>query len=408
MAGSKDEFNIDLQDLKLDDPDAPGTDEQDAYEAFAEEMEEYKRGKGAEDTENAKEKGKDDPSSVLPGDRYRDSISRLHTLGEEDDTDQDHSEDDRPQVKRRRTASDYVRYCIMVIALGVFVYAVFQLVTIFMEYKAAEDEYDNIVSEVQDDKGEHQQETVVEYIEQDYPLNPDFHVPVIDWQQLKEMNPDIIGWIQSETIPEINYPVVHGPDNDYYLHRTFMGESNSAGSIFIEAQNKTDFSDVNTFVYGHNMKNNSMFGTLRNYKEESFYHGNEYFWIYTPQGNYRYKIFSCYEPHADSSETYTWWSDPCDEFTDYLNRVKSYSKYDTGVVVKPTDRIVTLSTCTSRGSTYRFVAHGKMVYSEAVNSNLATPAPTQEAQTPAQPEGQTPAQPEGQTPAQPEGQTPAQ
>ena len=265
----------------------------------------------------------------------RSYVRNLRTIGEEDDEDEDEdslSEKYRP----KRTKGDILRYSVMFVALCVFVYSIFSLVSIFMEYKAGEEEYKKAQQYVHS-SDENQPSGEVEYADQQEPLNPNFQPASIDWDKLMQQNADIYGWIQFETLEQINYPIVHSGDNDYYLHHTIYHTENSAGSIFIEANNRTDFSDMNTFIYGHNMKNGSMFGLLRYYKEESYYKGNEYFWIYTPQGNYRYKIFSCYEPRAES-ETYTWWSAPCDEYTQYLQKVISYSKYSTGVTVKPTDR----------------------------------------------------------------------
>lgn len=281
---------------------------------------------------------------------------------EADDEEDDANGRDVP-VKKKRGKGDFLRYTVMFVALCVLVYSVFSLVTIYLEYKAAEDEYADLGIFAQATENPNQATPIPQYMDEQYPLNPDYQIKTIDWASLTAENSDSCAWIQFETLQEeINYPIVHGSDNEYYLNHTISHAENSAGTLFVEALNKSDFTDMNTFVYGHNMKNGSMFGLLRYYKDASYYAGNEYFWIYTPQANYRYKIFSCYEPKA-TSETYTWWSDPCEEYTEYLKKVQSYSKYDTGVTVKPTDHIVTLSTCTSRGSDYRFVVHAKLVYS---------------------------------------------
>lgn len=277
--------------------------------------------------------------------------------------DEDDKDNQYIPVKKKRSGGDFLRYVVMFFALCVLVYSSFSLVSIYLEYKAAEAEYDNIGIFAQATEDPNKATPTPAFVDDQYPLNPNYQIKTIDWNSLKAENPDSCAWIQFETLQEeINYPIVQGTDNQYYLTHTISHAENSSGTLFIEAKNRYDFTDMNTFVYGHNMKNGSMFGLLRYYKDASYYAGNEYFWIYTPQGNYRYKIFSCYEPKANS-ETYTWWSAPCDEYTAYLEKVQSYSKYDTGVKVGPTDHIVTLSTCTSRGSDYRFVVHAKLVYS---------------------------------------------
>ncbi len=305
------------------------------------------------------------PVSDLEDIKFPDSDPELGVLSYDQEDYEEYADNEvyEGKTRRKRSKGDVVRYCVMFVALCVLVYSVFSLVTIFMEYKAGEKEYEDLEKYAQGTAAPDTQQAPG-YIDENDPLNPNFQIANVDWAGLKEENSDICAWIQFETLGQINYPVVQGTDDDYYLKHTINHTENSAGSIFVEAQNNNAFTDMNTIIYGHNMKNGSMFGLLRYYKEASYYAGNEYFWIYTPQGNYRYKIFSCYEPMA-VSETYSWWDGPCDEYTAYLSKIQSYSKYSTGVSVGPSDKIVTLSTCTSRGSDYRFVVHGKLVYSSA-------------------------------------------
>lgn len=372
MSKEQDDFNVDeivIEEIDIQDIEDRNLNLKKEDDLIAEEMHKEKN-----------EKEQDESNSTTAADAEIPAVAADHSSKrmpvyaeadfEEGDSDEDDDDEDDNEQKPRRTKGDIIRYIVMFLALGVLVYAVFSLVSIYMEYKAGEQIYEDLTKYAEATQEPPEQQPVQEYIEDTEPLNPNFTPAVIDWTGLQAQNADICAWIQfeSESLKDaINYPIAHGTDNIYYLKHTVNFEENSAGSIFIEALNRTDFSDMNTFVYGHNMKNGSMFGLLRYYKEAGYYAGNEFFWVYTPQGNYRYKIFSCYEPHAES-ETYTWWSDPCDEYTEYLKKVKSYSKYDTGVNVKPTDHIVTLSTCTSRGSDYRFVVHGKLVYSELKQS----------------------------------------
>lgn len=173
---------------------------------------------------------------------------------------------------------------------------------------------------------------------------------------LREENPDMIGWIAFDNL-DISYPVMQGSDNDYYLHHTFSGEKNSAGSIFADAINHPDFTDSHTFLYGHNMRNRTMFGSLRNYKDPSFYIGNEYFTVYTGEKVLRYQIFSYYDV-SENSDVYTVWYTPDETFEKAVGKMKSNAYYDTGVEVSAEDRIVTLSTCSAKGS--RFVIHAKL------------------------------------------------
>lgn len=264
-----------------------------------------------------------------------------------------------PVKKKKKSGVDVVRSFLMIVCVCVLVYAGYQLTMIFMEYKAAGDEYDQIETLITNE--------VVTY-NADYdmgdPFNPNFTPTQVDWQNLVALNAEIYAWIEFEnTDMGINYPVAKGIDNDYYLNHTVNGTENSAGSIYIDMDNDPYFHDTNTFIYGHNMKNGSMFGNLKKYKDSAFYSGNEYFWIYTPDSRCRYKIFACYEPAADS-DAYTWWPDFCDEYTTYLQTAKANSLYDTGVSVEGDDKIITLSTCTSRGDAYRFIVQAKLIYRE--------------------------------------------
>lgn len=125
-------------------------------------------------------------------------------------------------------------------------------------------------------------------------LDSNQKVPIdVDWESLLAVNPDIVGWIFAEGV-DISYPVLQGSDNEYYLKHTLEGDYNFAGSIFMDYQNEPDLSDCNTIIYGHNMKNGSMFGSLKKYSNEDAYAVDPYFWILTPDANYRYEIQSAY------------------------------------------------------------------------------------------------------------------
>lgn len=98
----------------------------------------------------------------------------------------------------------------------------------------------------------------------------------VDFNKLEEINPDVIAWIEIPGL-EISYPVVQGRDNDYYLHHLITGENHKSGSIFMDFQNQEDLSDRNTIIYGHNMKDGSMFGTLNQYQSQALYRNYPYF-----------------------------------------------------------------------------------------------------------------------------------
>ena len=247
-------------------------------------------------------------------------------------------------------------------ALGVFCFSAYQLVTIYRGYTAGVDEYKEVEHQVVKKSQEplvlkEQPETIpAETLEAQ---EPEYQPPEVDFEALTSMNPDVIGWIDVEAL-DISYPIVQGEDNDYYLHRTFKGQENFAGSIFVDYTNASDFSDPNTIIYGHNMKNGSMFGTLKQLYEGEKYKDSRYLWICTPEGKFRYEIFSL--QYADvNSDTYTLFPEHGEAFGQYLENMKSRSEVDLGTEgLSPEDYIVTLSTCTSDDQ-IRFVVQARWV-----------------------------------------------
>ena len=183
----------------------------------------------------------------------------------------------------------------------------------------------------------------------------------VDFEELEAVNEEIIGWIRIGAL-DLSYPVAQSSDNDYYLHRTFERQDNFAGCIFLNCSNSRYFTDQNTIIYGHNMKNGSMFGTLKNLQDQELYDKNPFFWIYTKQFIYQYRIFSCAVVSKEGDNYRTRFT--TDEFTDFLAARQSDSLVDNhGLQVSADDRIVTLSTCTGDDST-RFIVQGvlKQVY----------------------------------------------
>ena len=252
--------------------------------------------------------------------------------------------------KKKKTAGDIFRYIVVVIAACVFVFSAVQLGRIFLEYRAGTQEYDRIREYVQEEPQEETDE-LLEGEAVDRPVPPE-----VDWESLTAINQDIIAWIQIEGT-EISYPVMKGTDNDYYLHHTFERNSNSAGSIFIEYTNSSDFQDCNTIIYGHNMRNGSMFGLLKKYFQSQDSLPGRYVWICTPEKDYRYEIFSSHVVDA-AGEVYTLFSAPDQQFQQYLDSMKAQSLVDFGVDVTKEDKIITLSTCTGNDAT-RFVVQAR-------------------------------------------------
>ena len=178
---------------------------------------------------------------------------------------------------------------------------------------------------------------------------------------LKNENPDYVGWIR---LPDtrIDYPVVdRESDPEYYLHRAFDGSKSFGGTPFLGEASGVDTKCL--IIYGHNMKNLSMFGSLKKYKTEDFYKDHQFFTIYTSECAYRYQIFAYYDvPETD--EVYTVGFAPDETFQKFIDKMKQKPYDDTGVNVTKDDHIMTLSTCSTTGK--RFVVHAVRIGEHAL------------------------------------------
>ena len=122
--------------------------------------------------------------------------------------------------------------------------------------------------------------------------DPEENLPEIDFDGLREVNEDIVAWIQIPGIG-VNYPVVQGKDNEHYLHYTFDGKANKAGSIFLDYRNRADFTDDKMILYGHNMKDGSMFSNLKNFEDARFQKENKIAYLYLPEKTLYLEVTEC-------------------------------------------------------------------------------------------------------------------
>lgn len=255
----------------------------------------------------------------------------------------------------------------LMMALAVFLFSAYQLYSIYREYQDGLNQYKELAGQVVQDAGDLQpavdeKQVINEKGEAEtlYAELPEYDVPEIDFEELYDINHDVVGWIEIEAIPSISYPIMKSNDNAYYLNRTIYKKKNSAGSIFLDYTNSGTFMDCNTVIYGHNMKNGSMFGNLSNLYEQEKYKISRYIWVCTPTAKYRYEIFSMQYAHVQSS-VYTFFQTPGEEFLQYLIEMASDSVIDFQTpYLSEDDRIITLSTCTSDENT-RFVVQARWI-----------------------------------------------
>lgn len=184
----------------------------------------------------------------------------------------------------------------------------------------------------------------------------------VDLAALRQINPDVLGWI---VIPgtQIEYPLMRGTDNNYYLNNTWDRKPSSVGSIFLECQNSPDLSDFNTIIYGHRMKNGSMFAALKYYDDPAYFAEHPYVYIVSDGGVRRYEIFAAYEA-AVVSRTYQLGGFTGESRQTFLDSCLERSVIDTGVAPSVSDRVLTLSTCTGRGYDTRWVVQARLTAAE--------------------------------------------
>ena len=170
----------------------------------------------------------------------------------------------------------------------------------------------------------------------------------------------MVGWIQIEGT-NIDYPVMQTPaDPTYYLKHSFEKNYTDYGCPFMQADCDALCPSDNLILYGHNMKDGSMFNSLHSYSDQAYYDAHPVLYLNTPKQNYKIELFTAYICSYDS-DTYTLSFSSADEYGAWLNKMKSQSVFTTDTDVTVDDRVVTLSTCTYEYDNARFVVQGKLV-----------------------------------------------
>lgn len=220
------------------------------------------------------------------------------------------------------------------IALVLLCVSTIQIIRIQREYNRAQEEYTEIKHE---------------FIRE----NEAWPYLDIDHITLRHRNSHYIGWINIADT-SISYPMVQAADNDYYLRRSFDGEYLRAGSIFLDYRSSGSFSQTNTVIYGHHMKDGSMFAGLKEYMDEPYANEHKTIEIYTPDHMLLYEIFSVYQTHT-SSDCFTFGFGSDQQRAEWVERMAGHSKFDLGVEVSGDDKIITLVTCIGGNPEDRYV-----------------------------------------------------
>ena len=252
----------------------------------------------------------------------------------------------RPMSKKakvRRYAEDVIMACLVIIML----FSGWKIYTIIKEYRDSQSAYDTIAGQSRD--GEFTGD--------------------IDFEALRKINPDVVGWIYyKDTI--IDYPIVKGTDNDKYLYTMFDGTYGGFGTLFVDAITENPFKQFNTIVYGHHMRNGSMFAPLKKLKEPEYCKKNPRLELITPEGKFHLEICAFLNEPSDSN-IYTTNIKDIGGREVYLDTVNKLATYTTDVAMEPTDRIVILSTCAYEYKDARYMVICKMVPWEGENIDMS-------------------------------------
>ena len=243
-------------------------------------------------------------------------------------------------VRIRNGALNVITVCL----IGIILVSGYKIGKTMWEYQVAKSAYTNIS-------------------EKTAKVDPKQFTGVVDWRALKKVNPDVQGWLyQKDTV--INYPVVQGTDNDTYLHTRFDKQWSGGGTLFVDCRMEKDFKGFNSIIYGHHMKDGSMFRSIRGYtKEDGYYDKHKTLELATPHGNYHLVVFSAFITKATDEDTYKMTYDEAEKQA-YIDRAWDRSELPItrdSVDVTKNDRLVTLSTCAYDYEEARYIVMCKMV-----------------------------------------------
>ena len=220
---------------------------------------------------------------------------------------------------------------INIVLIVAIIFSLYKVISKVMDYKESENTYEKI-QEVKNNNDKFSEELIK--INEDYKM----------WIEVPNTN--------------IDYPVVQGKDNDFYLNHDFNKKESSSGAIFVDYKNNID-KDKNIIIYGHNMRNKSMFQNIMKFKDEAFWKENKKIIVTIDGKRYEYEIFSSYISNAKDVDLKINFEND-DEYLKYIDDIKKKSIFHRDVDIKSDDRIITLSTCSYEEDDNRMIIHGRL------------------------------------------------
>lgn len=246
-----------------------------------------------------------------------------------------------------------------VLYLSIFLYSGFVLVKYVYTYYESSKSLKEVQTIYAETLATIQEEIVEEdisntEIETKYTIRPQFH-------DLLAVNKRIVGWISVDNT-KLNNPILHADNNEFYLNHNFKDRESRAGSVFMDYRNDTLDISRNTILYGHAMKDGTMFGSLKNYLNQDYADAHRTIYLDTLYEGYDIEVFAAYETTIDFYYIETEFKTD-EEFLQFIGEVQKRSTIDMNVDIGPDDKIITLSTCKDSviSDDHRFVVQGKLV-----------------------------------------------
>ena len=276
----------------------------------------------------------------------------------------------QPKKKKKKKSSSWLD-ALLLLFICAALFALYKLVSPLVSHKVSAEEYESLeeyvsmpqssitpletaASDIQPEE-ELPADAPAE-VEEEYYFPWEVEWPEVDFDALKEINPDVVAWLYIEDT-QINYPIVKGPDNDYYLNRSFKGAKSAVGSMFLDYRNSESFTDLHANIYGHHINNGSMMAGIVKYKDQSFYESHPYGLLMTPEANYLIEFYSGFIAEAYDDAWQVQFSS-YGEYENWIDRTVERSLFASGAKPARNNQVLTLSTCTYEFYDARFVLHG--------------------------------------------------